>query len=903
MPILATKLHPVRPRPQLVNRQHLVDRLTANSGAGRGLTVLSAPAGFGKTTLLSEWVAGQTRSVAWLSLDENDNDPERFIGYVLAALQTVDAKLGAEALNLLQAGQAPLGEPVLTALLNDVARSAQEVLLVLDDYHQLQLRPLHDAVAFLIDHLPQQWQLAIASRSDPPLPLARWRARGILTEVRAADLRFSPAEAATFLNQAMGLALSAADVAALETRTEGWIAGLQLAALSMQGRPDVSDFIQAFAGDHRYIADYLVEEVLQRQPESVRRFLLETSILEELTGGLCDAVTGQAGGSAQLEALERGNLFVIPLDDRRVWFRYHHLFAEVLRSHLRAEQPEQVATLHGRASRWFERQGSVPEAIRHALAAVDNPRAAELIEKAVPELRRQRQEVTLLGWLRALPDDVLRQRPVLSNFFAGVLMQTGDFAAVDARLRDAEGWLEQFTADPSPKAGMIVVDPAEQRRLPASIAVHRAGLALVNGDLASTQRNARRALELVTDDDDLAHGGAAGLLGLASWANGDLDAAVVLYDAAIIRLQRAGHLSDRLGCSLALSDIHLARGRLEEATRTLEQALQATQRPGLPALRGTVDMYIGMSELRREHNDLEGALESLQTAQALGDHMGLLQSPYRRRLALARIRQAQGDLDGALDLLDEAGRVYYGDFSPDVRPISAWRARVLVAQGRLNEAMAWAREQGLSADDDLSYLREFEHLTLARLLLAQAQAERSPGQRRAALGLLERLMTAAEIGGRVANLIEGLILRSLALQAEGELPAARESLERALALAEPESLVRTFADEGASLAQLLRAIALSGAPVAGYAKRLLDALERPSHPIDPAPAAPLTEPLSDREREVLRLLNTELSGPEIARQLVVSLNTFNTHTRNIYGKLGVNNRRAAIRRAQDLHLL
>ena len=904
--ILATKLYPVRPRPQLVQRQHLIDQLNEGSRAGRKLTVLAAPAGFGKTTLLSEWVATQSRSAAWVSLDEHDNDPARFISYVVAALRTVNADLGSEAHSLLLAGQAPLSEPILTALLNDVARSPRDLLLVLDDYHHLQQRPLHDAVAFLIDHLPPQLQFVIASRSDPPLPLARLRARGELTELRAADLRFTSSEAAAFLNQVMGLELAAEDVAALETRTEGWIAGLQLAALSMQGRQDVSQFIQAFAGDHRYIADYLVEEVLQRQPEAVRRFLLETSILDRLTGPLCDAVTGQEGSAARLEALERGNLFVIPLDDRRQWFRYHHLFAEVLRSHLRAEQPEQLAALHGRASVWFEHNHWVAEAIRHALAAPDPSRAADLIEGAVPVLRRDRQEVALLGWLRALPDDLLRRRPVLCDQYAGVLMQTGDFAGVDARLRDAERWLEETAGDPDRSAsGTSIAEESEGRRLPASIAIHRAGYCLVTGDVAGTLHHARRALDFVVADDHLAHGSATALLGLASWTLGDLSAARDLYGESIIRLQRAGHVSDAMGCALALADIQVAQGDLNEARHTFEGALRATRQPGAPALRGTVDMHIGMSELNIEHNDLDAALECLQTAQALGEHMGLPQSPYRRRLALARIKSAQGELDDALALLDEASHVYYHDFSPNVRPISAWRARVFVTGGRLAQALAWAHEAGLTVHDDLSYLREFEHLTLARVLIAQGESQSNDAPRREALDLLDRLADVTESGGRVSHLIESLVLKALALRARGDLVSAMQPLERALRLAEPNNHIRAFVDERPGLSPILRAVAASDRPMAGYAARLLGDIDpiRRAVSAPEAHAQPLAEPLSERELEVLRLLDTELSGPEIARQLVVSLNTFNTHTRNIYGKLGVNNRRAAVRRAQDLHLL
>ncbi len=903
MPILATKLFVPHPRPQLVPRTRLIDRLNAARRPGHKLIILAAPAGFGKTTLLSDWIAGARPAVAWLSLDETDNDPERFLSYVVAALRTLDEGMGAETLNLLQARLPPLGEVVLTALVNDIARLPGDSVLVLDDYHLIDQRPIHEAIAFLLDHLPPRLQLVLAGRADPPLPLARLRARGELTELRAADLRFASNEAAAFLNQAMGLDLAAADVAALEARTEGWIAGLQLAALSLQGRPAASEFVQAFAGDHRYIADYLIEEVLQRQPDSVRRFLLETSILDRLSGPLCEAVTGQADGAAQLDALERGNLFVVALDDRRRWYRYHHLFAEVLRAHLRVEPADVVAALHHRASIWHERNGAPADAIRHALAAGDAARAADLIELAVPEMRRNREEARLLGWLRALPDDLLRARPVLSFAYVGVLMQSGEFDGVETRLRDAERWLEAEAGE-APRGKMVVADKDELRRLPGSIAVHRAGFALVHGDLSGTLRHARRALEVVAEDDHLGHGSASALLGLASWTNGDLETARGCYVEAITRLHKAGHLSDMLGCALTLADIQVALGRLRDAQRTCEQALEATRISGAPVLRGTADMFVCLSDLHRERNEFEAALTCLRNAEALGEHLGLPQNPYRRRLALARIRQATGDFDGALALLAEAERRYDGDFSPDVRPIAAWRARVWLAQGRLDDAVDWARARAVSPADEPTYLHEFDHLTLARVLLAQTRRNRDDHLRSTALDLLERLERAATTGGRQSAVIECLVLQALAHHARGATSASLAPLCRALALAEPEGFMRVFVDEGAPLGEILKTIAVAGGPTAGYAQRLLAAMipanDRP--PASGGSIQALVEPLSERELDVLRLLRTELSGPEIARHLVVSLNTFNTHTRNIYGKLGVSNRRAAVRRADDLGL-
>jgi LuxR family maltose regulon positive regulatory protein len=444
-PLLETKLHVPRWRRNLVARRRLSEHLSR--GAESALTLVSAPAGFGKTTLLAEWLtvaAADGRSVAWLSLDQRDNDPALFWTYLVAALNTGAPGGGAGVLSLLQPPQPP-NEAGLVALLNDLDAISDDVVLVLDDYHVIDARDVQDAMAFLLEHLPPQIHLVIASRTDPPLPLARLRGRGELAEIRAADLRFTPGEAAEYLNEVMGLVLTAADVAALEGRTEGWIAALQLAALSMQGREDTAAFIDGFAGDDRYIVDFLAEEVLQRQPEHVQHFLLQTSILDRLSGPLCDAVTGQDGGKAKLTALERGNLFLVPLDDRRRWYRYHQLFADVLHARLLDEQPDDVPELHRRASAWYEQNDEPSEAIRHALAAQDFERAADLVELAIPAMRRSRQEAAVLGWLELLPDEVVRVRPVLSVGFAGALLAGGEYEAVEARLRDAERWLDGAT--------------------------------------------------------------------------------------------------------------------------------------------------------------------------------------------------------------------------------------------------------------------------------------------------------------------------------------------------------------------------------------------------------------------------------------------------------------------------
>jgi LuxR family maltose regulon positive regulatory protein len=902
-PLLTTKLHVPRRQRDLVARPRLSERLSR--GAESALTLVSAPAGFGKTTLLTQWLAAapaDRRSVAWLSLDQRDNDPWLFWTYVAGALKTAVPGVGEGVLSLLQSPEPP-GEAGLATLLNDLDAISNDVVLVLDDYHVIEARDVQEGMAFLLDHLPAQIHLVIASRADPALPLARLRGRGQLVEIRAADLRFTPIEAAVYLNDVMGLVLTAPDVVALEGRTEGWIAALQLAALSMQGREDTAAFIAGFAGDDRYIVDFLAEEVLQRQPEHVQQFLLQTSILDRLSGRLCDAVTGQDGGQAKLAALERGNLFLVPLDDRRQWYRYHQLFADVLQARLLDEQPGGLPGLHRRASEWYERSGEPSEAIRHALAAGDFERAADLVELAIPDMRRTRQEAVVHGWLKTLPEDLVRVRPVLSVGLAGAMLAGGDLESVEARLQDAERWLDTATViregSPASSAEMVVVDDKEFRRLPAIIELYRAALALARGDVPGTVTHAGRALELSPEEEHLGQAAAAGLLGLAFWASGDLEAGHSAYAECMAGLRRAGHIADTFGCAIALADIRLAQGRLGEAMRTYEQALLRGSEQGGPALRGSADMYVGLSELHRERNDLAAATQNLLRSQELGEHIGLPQNRYRWRVAMARIRQAEGNPGGALDLLNEAERLYVSDYFPNVRPVAAVRARVLVAQGELSEALAWARERGLSAEDDLSYLHEFEHITLARVLLARYAAEPAQSSIQEVTRLLERLLRAAEEGQRTGSVIEILVVQALAHQTRDDIPAALASLHRAVTLAEPEGYVRIFADEGPPLASLLRAVPKQGS-APGYVRRLLAAISKAE---DSTPANNgLIEPLSARELDVLRLLGTDLDGPDIARNLTVSLNTVRTHTRNVYAKLGVNNRRAAVRRARELNL-
>ena len=901
-PMIATKLYVPKLRRGLVARPRLLERL--RRGEESRLTLVSAPAGFGKTTLLAEWLGqtpGEDRCVAWFSLDPSDNEPSSFWTYVVTAFQRAVPGVGSAALELIASSPLPT-DVVLTTLLNELAAAPGEVWLVLDDYHLVDSGDVRDGMTLLLEHLPPNVHVVLSTRADPDLPLSRWRVRGELVEIRAADLRFTSDEAATYLNEATGPHLTAGDIEILEERTEGWIAALQLAALSIQGRDDVSSFIAGFAGNDRFIVDYLVEEVLAHQPEPVREFLLHTAVLDRLTGPLCEEVTGHDDCSQMLSTLQRANLFLVALDDQREWYRYHHLFADVLRARLLAEQPDLVPLLHQRASRWYQRHDLAEEAIRHALAARDFDRAAFLMELAVPAIRRNRQEAILLGWLKALPDETIRRSPVLSVFFGYMLMESGDLDAFEPRLADAERAL----ADEPDESARPWAKTEELRTLSATIAVYRASIAQARCDMAATAEHARRALDLAGPGDHLARGGAAGFLGLVAWANGDVSGALETFTQAVASLHAAGNLVDELSSTVVLADMWLAAGRPSTARRLYERAVGVSEAHGEPVLRATPDLYVGLGEIDYEGEDLEAAKRHLERAAALGEGAAMVEGRYRWFVAMGRIADAEGDPREALTLLDKAERLYRPGFFPDLRPIAAVKARVWITHGKLSQAADWARERDVSATDDAAYLSEFDHLTLVRLVIAQHRAHPDPGAIDQAVRLLDRLHEAAETSGRAGSLIEIRMMQALAQDAQEQRPEALQTLGQAWSLApEPDGYVRLFLDEGAPMMDLLRdaehqeltgdharrLLSLSGArdgEAAGARQRLVP---------------PSAEPLTERELQVLRLLDSELSGPQIARELFVSQNTLRTHTKHIFTKLEVTTRRAAVRRARERGLI
>ncbi|MCC6615690.1 MAG: AAA family ATPase [Anaerolineae bacterium] len=902
IPILATKLYIPPPRPKFVPRPRLIERL--NEDLQRKLTLVSAPAGFGKTTLVSAWLSDCGCPAAWLSLDENDGDPARFLTYLIAAVQTIAPQAGAGVLAAVQSPQADIADTLLTALVNELAAIAQPFILVLDDYHAVDAQPVDHALAFLIEHLPPQMHLAIITREDPPLPLARLRARGQMTELRVADLRFTLDEAAGFLNQVMGLSLSADDVAALETRTEGWIAGLQLAALSMQGSDDVGGFVRSFTGSHAFVLDYLVEEVLHKQPDAVQTFLLRTSILERMCSPLCDAVLGadSTSGEDTLAYLERANLFLIPLDNERRWYRYHHLFGDLLRQRLLKDDAAQAASLHVRASQWYEANHEPADAIRHALAAKDFERAARLLELTWTAMDESFQTNTWIVWISAVPDAVIRRRPVLSVDYAWALLNRGEMEAASARLDDAEDWLDMPDNRSQP---MVVVDEGQFRWLPASLATARTYILQAYGDIPASMEYAQRALDLLPETDYVRRGQIDGLLSLAHWSIGDLEAGHRYMAEAMTNFYTSGNIAFANSCTVGMGPIRIAQGRLRDAQRTYEQALRIALEQGEPIPGATADLYLSLAALHREWNELDAADDVLQRGEELGERAGLPDWQHRMYIARARMHLTRRELDDALALLNEAEHVYYRTPMPDVRPIPAMRARVWLLQGRLAEAQAWARKWALAADDALSYLREFEHITLARVLIAQYRRDGDERAIHDATTLLDRLLAAAEEGGRLGTAIEILLLLALSHEAQGHVDVALMPLERALALAEPEGYVRSFVDEGDPMQRLL-AEALGRGIHPDYASRLLAAFETESQPgarSSSAAAQPLIDPLSERELEVLQLIAQGLSNSEIAERLFLALSTVKGHNRIIFDKLHVQRRTEAVARARELGLL
>ena len=880
--ILATKLYIPPIRPELVSRPRLIEQL--NAGLHRKLTLISAPAGFGKTTLLSEWVAGCERPVAWLSLDEGDNDLVCFLTYLVAALQTIESNVGKGVLAALQAPGPANVEPLLTTLLNEIAGLPDNSVLVLDDYHVIESQPIDNALAFTLDHLPPQMHLVIASRSDPSLPLSRLRAGGQMTEIRAHDLRFTHDEISTFLDKVMGLNLSAENVAALETRTEGWIAGLQLAALSMQGlkrNGDIADFVNSFTGSDRYIQDYLADEVLQQRPKGTKDFLLQTSILNRLSGPLCDAVTEQKNSQAILEALEAANLFIVPLDNERRWYRYHHLFADLLRQRLHHQQPDNVADLHIRASVWYEENGLEIEAFHHAAAANDVEHAARLVEGEGMPLLFRGAVAPVLNWLESLPTTVLDARPSLWVTYASALWIAGQLTGVEQKLQAAEAALQG--AEPDDKT----------RDLVGHIASMRATLAIGQHQVETIIAQSRRALEYLHPDNLPVRTATTWKLGVAYQLQGDRAAASQAYTEAISISQASGNIIINISATTGLGNIQAAENQLYLAAQTYRRVLQLVGDPPLPA---ACEAYLGLARLFYEWNDLDAAQQHGQQSVQLARQIENNDRFVACEVFLARLKLAQGDVAGAAAILAKAGQfVRQHNFVYRMPEVAAAQVLALLRQGPV------LHQGNLAAAAHLTQTHE--------LPISQARVHLARGDAAAALAVLEPLRRQMEAKGWEDERLKVMVLQAVAHHAHGEKDKAVQLLGDALALAEPGGFIRTFVDEGFPMAQLLLEAAARGI-MPDYTAKLLAAFEAEEQrsagksrlPISPPPQ-PLVEPLSPRELEVLQLIAQGLSNREISERLFLALDTIKGHNRRIYSKLGVKSRTQAINKARSLNIL
>jgi ATP/maltotriose-dependent transcriptional regulator MalT len=902
----ATKVAVPRLGPDLLARPRLLQALT--EATKRVLVLVCTPAGFGKTSLLATWARSQRRPVAWLSLDQGDSDPVRFWRYLVAALQRGHDHLGDREARLLLGPQPSSPEALVAALAQQLADLPEGLVLVLDDYHVIESEPIHQTLALLLSYAPDGFHLVIASRADPPLPLARLRARGQLAELRAADLRFTGEETAALLGEVWGLELPPESVAALERRTEGWVAGLQLAALSLRGRSNPAGFVRAFTGTHRFVLDYLSEEVLDRQPERLRRFLLETSILDRLSASVVGEVTGHADAGDLLAEAERANLFLVPLDEERHWYRYHHLFAELLRARLR-QQPDREQELHQKAAGWHEAHGLVDDAIRHALGAGEPLWAARLVERHVEELINRGERVTLDRWLSTLPADVVRSRPRL-------LLSRATSTLIAGRLAEAEQLIG--LADTAPIGEQDQHDPSVGREasltanVAAAAASLRAEVALLRGDASGERAAAAKAVTRLTPEDRVLSTFPGYHFAMADWLDGRVREAERGLAAVVAERQAAGVPFFALWAAYDLGQVQRAQGQLRAAMRTYQRALEEAAPPGRPPIPAAGMALVGMAEVELQRSHLADALGHATEGAGLCRQL-VNAGPLVSGLAvLAWIRQVTGDPAGALEAITEAeGAVPNREVASLLNPVIATRARLLLAKGDIAGAQRWVEERGVSEDSEPQYPREPEYLVLARLLLARHAPER-------ALRLLDPLANAAQAQERIDSLIQVRALQALAYQAVGDPERALDALAGALRLGWPEGYVRVFADEGPPMGTLLRRLVairrrgdvpMAGEPVPlDYLGRILRAFgvagQRPARPDREATVmAGLVEPLTDRELEVLRLLAAGRRNREIADQLVVTLDTVKKHLTHIFDKLGVTSRTQALAHARQLGLI
>jgi LuxR family maltose regulon positive regulatory protein len=869
----------------MVRRPRLIERLNKglrqDTGFGHKLTLVCAPAGYGKTSLLSEWVAGCRRPVAWLSLDQGDSDLTRFCVYLIVALQKIVADIGDSILGMLQSPQPPSTESILTALLNEITTIPDDFILVLDDYHLVDAKPVDNVLTFLLEHLPPQMHLVIATREDPRLPLARMRAGNQLAELRAADLRFTSTESAEFLNRMMGLDLSAEEIAALETRTEGWIAGLQLAAISMKGNADVSGFIESFTGSHHFVLDYLVEEVLQHQSENVQTFLLYTSVLDRMCGPLCDAVVRAPSPSGQdmLHYLERANLFLIPLDDERRWYRYHHLFAELLRQRL--QQRENMAEYHIRASQWYEDNGLEIEAFQHAAAANDVERAERLMEGRGIPLHVRGALHTVLAWLESLPTAALDASPLLWVRSATIALMASQTTGVEEKLEAAERALRDQVWDD------------KTRDLTGQIAAARATLAVTRYELEATIVQAHRALEHLSPGNVRFRFTAHWALATAYQLQGDRAAASRALAEALAMSEASPSVFSRILAVSQLGQAQELNNQLYQAAETYRRVLQMVGDQPLP---NVASAHLGLARIYYQWNDLDAAeRHGQQGLQLVRQFDRVIDRFIIAEVFLASLKLARRDVAGAATALAETEQhVRQSAHVRHLPEIAAVQVLTLLQQGDVTTAARLARTHELP--------------------MSQARVHLARGDKSAALAVLEPLRRQMEARGWQDERLRVVVLQAVALHAHGEKDKAVQILGEALALAEPGGFIRLFVDEGLPMARLLTETAAQGM-MPSYVGKLLSAFQAEEQPLlvgrqaSPGkmeglpPAQPLIDPLSQRELEILRLIAQGLSNREISTRLFLALDTVKGHNRRIFDKLEVERRTEAVARARELGLL
>lgn len=909
-PLLKTKLHIPQVRHATVERPQLITAI--NTGVLSALTLVSAPAGFGKTTALVEWVRQSPLPVAWVSLDEGDNDPSRFFLYLITALRNICGSVGVDALALLQSPQPLPPQSILATLLSDLEAIPEPFVLVLDDFHTITDPQIQDVFHFLLEHIPQAMHVIIATRIDPPIPLARLRTQREMVELRVKDLRFSLEEASSFFNQIMELTLRPEDTAVLAGRTEGWIAGLQMAALALQGlsmqsREDQAGFIRAFSGSNRYIMDYLVEEVLSRQPEDLQQFLLSTAILDRLSGSLCDAVTQGKDGQAKLEQLEKANLFLIPLDDDRHWYRYHHLFAELLRAQPHRSDPGLIPQLHLRASRWFEENGMVAEAVRHALAAGDWDRSAGLIEVNSWQALIRGELATFINWVDALPKEVVESHPRLCMYTAWFSILTGRINAVEPALNQAEQGLESCA-------------PAERKEIEGTIAAIRSHAAMYRADAAAVLAHAQQALYLLPESNIAVRSIVNYMIGQAHVIQNDLVMASRSIEEAAQLGQAVGNLQLAVAALSNLSRNQRMLGQLHLALATNQTVFQLTHSGDGRSIPLAAWAYSGMSELHYEWNDLPVAEREAAEGIRLAGQYALADAMARAPIALARVLQVQGRFSEAKEALQQAeekAKAYHlvawiSPFLEEAR-VRLWLSP---AVWDVSAAEAWldSRQRGTATEQNLLYAGEADTLTQARVLVALNQFDE-------ALERLEPLCVSAKAGGRMGRWVEIMILRAVAFGRSGDQERALIALEQALQFAQPEGYLRTFLDEGEPLFQLLCVMGSHSKerPLSAYIHRLLTGFEGDRQRFQACTSdmalpdsqfnfGSITrdlefEALTAREVEILRLIAAGKSNGEIASLLYLAVSTVKRHVNHIFGKLGVRTRAQAIAKARDQRLV